>query len=73
MSHFGKFVQSADKKDQSEVLLRLLRTKVEEKKACMAFAIAHTEELVKVLNFAQGTSQPVGLFLRIFVSPKNCE
>ena len=58
---FRKFIEQGGDADQNEVLLKLLREVPEEKKATMAFAIAHTEELVNLINFTQKTSEPIGI------------
>ena len=61
MDHLRLFMEQSTPNDQHEVLLASLKAKVSEKKATMAFAVAHTEELVQLINWTQNTSEPVGV------------
>ena len=58
--HFLKFIEQGGEGDQNDALLRLLQESSGEKKATMAFAIAHTEELVNLINLTQKTFEPIG-------------
>ena len=56
-----RFMKESDGNDKHELLMKLMSTKWDEKKAWMLFSIDHTEEVRKVLTLSQVTKEPVGI------------
>ena len=61
MSHFHQFIENSTGADKNQVILNLLTTNVAAKKAAMAFAISHTEELVALINLSAKKNEPIGV------------